>query len=49
VNYFDLNLTGKNIPDSVPEGTRLRITAEVDRYEARSCLFLLEPVSTQAR
>ena len=49
VNYLDLKLTGKNIPDSVPEGTRLRITAQVDQYEARSCLFLLEPVSTQAR
>ncbi|NKR27657.1 DUF4839 domain-containing protein [Rhodococcus hoagii] len=30
-------------------GTNLSITAKVDRYEERSCLFPLEPVTTAVR
>lgn len=45
----DLKLAGANIPDSVRMGDNLRITATVEEYEAKSCLFLLKPVSTQYR
>lgn len=46
---YDLKLTGANIPDTVKVGDNLHITATVEEYEANSCLFLLEPVSTQYR
>ena len=49
VNYYDLHLTGPNVPDSVGQGINLRITAEVGEYETSSCLFLLKPVSTEVR
>ena len=49
VNYQDLHLTGPNAPDSVGQGINLHITAEVGEYEAGSCLFLLNPVSTEVR
>lgn len=45
----DLNLTGPNIPDTLAVKDALRITAEVKEYEEKSCLFLLEPVTTEFR
>ena len=47
-NYYDLNLTGANIPESVSMGSNLRFTAVVGEFTT-GCLLLLEPVSTQAR
>ena len=47
-NYYDLNLTGANIPTSVFMGSNLRFTAIVGEFTT-GCLLLLEPVSTQAR
>lgn len=44
----DLHWVG-SVPDTVGVGTNLSVTAEVDRYEERSCLFLLEPVTTAVR
>lgn len=44
----DMRWTG-DVPDSVGVGTNLVVTAEVDRYEESSCLFLIEPVSTAVR
>ncbi|WP_137876364.1 DUF4839 domain-containing protein [Rhodococcus sp. Q] len=44
----DLHWTG-SVPDTIGVGTNLSVTAEVDRYEERSCLFLLEPVTTAVR
>lgn len=44
----DLHWTG-SVPDTIGVGTNLSVTAEVDRYEERSCLFLLEPVATAVR
>lgn len=41
----DLHYVGVT-PDSIGVGTNLNVTAQVDEYEAKSCLFLLEPVST---
>ena len=49
VNYFDLNLTGENIPDPFGIGHNIRITAEVIEYEEASNLFLIDPVSIQMR
>jgi hypothetical protein len=44
----DLRWVG-SVPDTIGVGTNLSVTAEVDRYEERSCLFLLEPVATSVR
>lgn len=44
----DLHWTS-SAPDTIGVGTNLSVTAEVDRYEERSCLFLLEPVTTAVR
>ncbi|WP_064078155.1 DUF4839 domain-containing protein [Prescottella equi] len=44
----DLHWVG-SVPDTVGVGANLSVTAEVDRYEERSCLFLLAPVTTAAR
>ncbi|WP_427286793.1 DUF4839 domain-containing protein [Bacillus tropicus] len=44
----DLHWTG-SVPDTIDVGTNLSVTAEVDRYEERSCLILLEPVTTAVR
>ncbi|WP_280461955.1 DUF4839 domain-containing protein, partial [Nocardia carnea] len=44
----DLHWVGP-VPDTIGVGTNLDITAEVDRYEDRSCLLLLEPVATAVR
>lgn len=45
----DLGLTGPGVPDAVAVGDNVLITAEIDSYEEDSCLFLLDPVSTQYR
>ena len=45
---YDLHWVG-SVPDTIGVGANLSITAEVDRYEERSCLFLLEPVATAVR
>lgn len=53
--YRDINLIGdpkwrgSGIPDTVTVNDRFRFTATVDAYEQDSCLFLLEPVATEAR
>lgn len=45
---YDMHWTG-SVPDTIGVGTNLSVTAEIDRYEERSCLFLLEPVTTAVR
>lgn len=45
----DLRLTGSNIPDTLGVGDSLRVTARVEEYEDASCLFQLDPVSTEVR
>lgn len=44
----DLHFVGTG-PDTIGAGTNLDVTAQVDEYEASSCLFLLDPVSTAVR
>lgn len=45
----DLGLTGANVPDTLSVGNNIIVTAEVRSYESSSCLFLLDPISTQFR
>ena len=45
---YDFHWVGE-VPDTVGVGTNLTVTAEVDRYVEKQCLFLLEPVATALR
>ncbi|MDQ0577173.1 DUF4839 domain-containing protein [Agromyces albus] len=44
----DLKFVGTT-PDTIGVGTNLNVTAEINDYEASSCLFLLDPVATAVR
>jgi hypothetical protein len=46
---FDMNLTGKNIPDNLMVGQKYRFTAAIEEYEADGCLLRLDPVETKVR
>lgn len=48
-NIFDLNLTGKNIPDYIKVGQNYTFTAELGDYNPDTCLYQLTPVETKAR
>lgn len=45
----DLHFVGDNTPDTIGVGDNIRLTATVEKYESNSCLFLLDPVSTEVR
>ncbi|MFD4737754.1 DUF4839 domain-containing protein [Streptomyces virginiae] len=47
VNTLDLKLTGRNIPATVRAGDRFRLVAEVGEFNAKQCIFFLDPVSTE--
>lgn len=49
VDYYDLHLTGDNIPDPFGVGNNIRITAKVLEYDDDPGLFLLDPVSIKMR
>lgn len=49
VNIFDLKLTGRNTPATVRAGDKFRFVAEVGEFNAKQCLFVLDPVSTETR
>ncbi|MFD3531336.1 DUF4839 domain-containing protein [Streptomyces sp. NPDC058664] len=49
VNILNLKLTGRNTPDTVRAGDKFRFVAEVREFNAKQCLFFLEPVSTETR
>ncbi|MET8410306.1 DUF4839 domain-containing protein [Streptomyces sp. NPDC005195] len=49
VNIADLKLTGKKIPATIGEGDQFRFVAQVREFNADSCLFFLDPVSTEVR
>lgn len=49
VNISDLHLAGSSIPDSVRQGDNLHVVAQVEGYDRSSCLFFLDPVSTEVR
>ncbi|MFD5877311.1 DUF4839 domain-containing protein [Streptomyces yangpuensis] len=49
VNILDLKLTGTEIPTTVRAGDRFRFVAEVGEFNAKQCLFFLDPVVTEIR
>lgn len=49
VNILDLKLTGGNTPATVRTGDKFRFVAEVGEFNAKQCLFFLDPVSTEIR
>ncbi len=49
VNYYDLHLTGDNVPSSFTEGLNIHVIAEIESYSSSSCLFELKPVSITMR
>jgi hypothetical protein len=48
VNAGDLNFTG-SVPNRFGTGDLIHVVADVDEYDPQTCLFLLEPVSTEFR
>lgn len=49
VNYYDLHLTGDNVPSSFTEGLNIHVIAEIESYDSASGLFELKPVSITMR
>lgn len=49
VNTHDLKLTGRSTPGTVRAGDKFRFVAEVGEFNAKQCLFFLDPVSTEVR
>lgn len=49
VNYYDLHLTGDNVPSSFTEGLNIHVIAEIESYDSVSGLFELKPVSITMR
>lgn len=49
VSYYDLNLTGDNVPDSFGVGLNIHIVAEIIEYDDNTGLFKLDPVSITMR
>lgn len=45
----DIGLTGDNIPEHLAEQQAIRLRAKIDTYHSPSCLFLLNPISTEIR
>jgi hypothetical protein len=48
-NYYDLNLIGDEVPDTVRMGDNLHFVAEIGEYNVTSQLFFLYPISTKVR
>lgn len=49
VNYYDLHLTGDNVPDTFGMGLNIHIIATVGEYNETSGLFQLKPLSIKMR
>ena len=49
VNYYDLNLKGKNVPDKFAAGMNFHLIAEVEKYDSVSGLFKLRPIEITMR
>jgi hypothetical protein len=49
MNYYDLQLAGKHVPDSVRVGQNYTFTARLGDYDATNCLYQLQPVETRTR
>ncbi|MEU1232010.1 DUF4839 domain-containing protein [Streptomyces sp. NPDC005828] len=49
VNTHDLKLTGRSTPSTVRAGDKFRFVAQLGEFNAKQCLFFLDPVSTEIR
>lgn len=49
VNYYELHLTGKNVPDTFGEGLNIHIVAEVGTYNKNTGLFQIDPTRITMR
>jgi hypothetical protein len=49
MNAFDMNLTGKKIPDNIKVGQNYTFIAELGDYNPDTCLYQLSPVETKVR
>ncbi|WP_328484941.1 DUF4839 domain-containing protein [Streptomyces zaomyceticus] len=49
VNTHDLKLAGQSTSDTVRTGDKFHFVAEVGEFNAKQCLFFLDPVSTEIR
>ncbi|WP_368742267.1 DUF4839 domain-containing protein [Enterococcus casseliflavus] len=47
-SYYDLKLTGDNVPDSITQGLNISITAKVVEY-SQGDLIILEPIEIKVR
>lgn len=47
VNYYDLHLTGDNVPDSFGTGIHCLVKAEIEGYDSTNKWTLLDPVSIE--
>jgi len=48
-NAFDLNLTGKNIPDNLMVNQKYTFTASIEEWNAGGCQLRLRPIETKTR
>ena len=49
VNYYDLHLTGSNIPDQVGEKDNLRVRARIGAYSNEGTFIEIDPISIEIR
>lgn len=49
VNYYDLGLDTLNLESEIEVGKNIRIVAKIDKFDDKSGLFLLNPVSVTER
>ncbi|MGL5086042.1 MAG: DUF4839 domain-containing protein [Clostridium sp.] len=49
VNYYDLHLTGDNVPETFGVGLNIHVIATVGEYDESSGLFQVKPVSIRMR
>lgn len=49
VNYYELHLTGNNVPNTLGEGLNIHIVAEVGTYNKNTGLFQIDPIRITMR
>lgn len=49
VNYYELHLTGNNVPNALGEGLNIHIVAEVGTYNINTGLFQIDPIRITMR
>ena len=49
VNYYNLHLTGDDIPDTLGVGQNIHIVAEVGEFSEKNGLFQIKPIKITIR